>query len=217
MRHTPCGCCPPAAPSGTVHFCDCTAVLFFTATPQLSLRGHTFFCLARKKYAKKRRRGREIALTRGKTSRYILRVIITLSVVRTPLRATVKSGSLSARYSVRVVMLAPVEYLTYEIRNISNLIRRIRRPPLQVCTNRQECPVSSGCGSPCACGTDQVSPLRGDEKHRPFGRRFHFQSSSMSSYSLLPKPIFAAVSMVCTPWRLSTRSIKCALPGSSEA
>ena len=31
------------------------------ARPQLSLRGHTFFCLARKKYAKKRRRTRNSA------------------------------------------------------------------------------------------------------------------------------------------------------------
>ena len=33
----------------------------FAETPQLSLRGHTFFCLARKKYAKKRRRTRNSA------------------------------------------------------------------------------------------------------------------------------------------------------------
>ena len=78
--------------------------------PQLSLRGHTFFCLARKKYAKKRRRGREIALTRRKTGRYILRVVVAPSVVRTPLRATVKSGFLSARGMMRIVPCAPVEY-----------------------------------------------------------------------------------------------------------
>ena len=38
----------------------------------------------------------------------------------TPLRATVKSGFLSARYALRVVTCAPVEYLTYEIRNVSD-------------------------------------------------------------------------------------------------
>ena len=32
--------------------------------------------------------------------------------------------------------------------------------------------------------------------------------SSMSSYSRLPKPSWAAASTVCTPWRDSMRSIK---------
>ena len=42
------------------------------------------FCLARKKYAKKRRWRREIALTRRKTIRSVVRISVTLSVVRTP-------------------------------------------------------------------------------------------------------------------------------------
>ena len=51
----------------------------------------------------------------------------------TPLRATVGSGFLSARYSIRIVTCAPVEYLTYGIRNIFNLIRRIRRRGGRLC------------------------------------------------------------------------------------
>ena len=41
------------------------------------------------------------------------------------LRATVESGSCIARQTTQVVMLAPVEYLTYEIRNISDLMRLV--------------------------------------------------------------------------------------------
>ena len=40
----------------------------------------------------------------------------------TPLRATVKLGFLSARYAVRIVTCAPVEYLTYEIRDASDFM-----------------------------------------------------------------------------------------------
>ena len=65
-------------------FPDSPEVPFFAVTPQLSLRGHTFFCLARKKYAKKSRWTRSIALTRGKTSRYILPVVVTLQVKERP-------------------------------------------------------------------------------------------------------------------------------------
>ena len=42
------------------------------------------------------------------------------------------------------------------------------------------------------------------------------QSTFTSVYSRLPKPSAAAASMVWTPFRLSTRSRKCALPGSSQ-
>ena len=41
------------------------------------------------------------------------------------LRATVESGFLSARYVLCVVTCAPVEYLTYEIRNVSDLMRLV--------------------------------------------------------------------------------------------
>ena len=40
----------------------------------------------------------------------------------TPLRATVESGFRIARYSVRVVTLAPVEYLTYGSRGASDIL-----------------------------------------------------------------------------------------------
>ena len=117
MRHTPCGCCPPAAhgvreapyPEDAGDILRLHRSAAFIARPQLSLRGHSssqasypaprrkrqvssiallvlskqqtlrwfavwfHFCLARKKYAKKRRWTRSIALTRRKTSRYILR------------------------------------------------------------------------------------------------------------------------------------------------
>ena len=47
--------------------------------------------------------------------------------IRSPnaLRATVKSGFLTARYTVRVVSFAPVEYLTYEIRGVSDIMRLV--------------------------------------------------------------------------------------------
>ena len=90
--------------------------VIYAVTPQLSLRGHTFFCLARKKYAKKRRRTRNSAYARKGVS---FRCAFFRSSFRSPnaLRATVESGFLSARYSICVVMFVPVEYLTYEIRN----------------------------------------------------------------------------------------------------
>ena len=43
--------------------------------------------------------------------------------VRNALRAVVQSGFLSARYAVCVVLFAPVEYLTYEIRTTLVLLR----------------------------------------------------------------------------------------------
>src|SRR5699024_6102901 len=47
--------------------------------------------------------------------------------------------------------------------------------------------------------------------------RFSPLHSSMSSYSRVPQPSAAAASMVWMPLRLFTRSMKCSLPGSSEA
>ena len=40
----------------------------------------------------------------------------------TPLRATVESGFLSARKAMRIVPLAPVEYLTYGSRGASDIL-----------------------------------------------------------------------------------------------
>ena len=47
--------------AGAELFSGFTGSTVIAVTPQLSLRGHTFFCLARKKYAKKRRRTRNSA------------------------------------------------------------------------------------------------------------------------------------------------------------
>ena len=105
MRHTPCGRCPFDRAAGA----------------ELSPTAY-FFLSCQKKVCKKEAQDAKIALTRRKTSRYILRFF--RSTFRSPnaLRATVKSGFCIARYSVRVVTLAPVEYLTYEIRDISDFV-----------------------------------------------------------------------------------------------
>ena len=91
------------------------------ARPQLSLRGHTFFCLARKKYAKKRRRTRNSA---GAQKGVSFRCACCRFSFRRPnaLRATVELGFRIARQTTQVVMLAPVEYLTYGSRGVSDLV-----------------------------------------------------------------------------------------------
>ena len=81
-----------------------------------SLRGHTFFWLVRKKYAKKRRWGREIALTRLKKHFASACHSPIARPVRNALRAAVQSGFPSARYTKQIALFAPVEYLTYESR-----------------------------------------------------------------------------------------------------
>ena len=91
----------------------------FAVTPQLCLRRPHLFSRKRKDGGEKSAWGREIALTREKACRSVVRFFVPLSVVRTPLRATVESGFLSARQILRVVTLAPVEYLTYGNRNAS--------------------------------------------------------------------------------------------------
>ena len=72
-----------------------------------------------KRYGRKDRWKREIALTRLKSLSF--RSAFSRYPVRRPnaLRAAVQSGFPSARYAVRVVLFAPVEYLTYEIRKMS--------------------------------------------------------------------------------------------------
>ena len=68
--------------------------------------------------------GNEIALTRRKPNRYHFTYYRYTSGQGTPLRATVESGFRIARYIMQIVRLAPVEYLTYEIRRASDLMRR---------------------------------------------------------------------------------------------
>ena len=119
MRHTPCGCCPPAAPQARNSFldspevpflqrrCNCafgdsssqapypsprrkrqvSSIALLVLSKQQTLRWFAVwfrFCLARKKYAKKRRWTRSIALTRRKTSHSVLRIFVTLQVKERP-------------------------------------------------------------------------------------------------------------------------------------
>ena len=58
------------------------------------------FCLARKKYAKKRRWTRSIALTRRKTSHSVLRIFVTLQVKERP------SGGRQIGFPERTIRLA---------------------------------------------------------------------------------------------------------------
>ena len=78
------------------------------------------FCLARKKYAKKRRWTRNSAYAQKGVSLHSTFFRYTFCSPNA-LRATVESGFCIARYSVRVVTLAPVEYLTYGSRGVSDL------------------------------------------------------------------------------------------------
>ena len=66
MRHTPCGCCPPAAPQARDAF------------------GDHIFSLLREKIWKKRTLENEIALTRGKTIRSVVRIVVTPPVKERP-------------------------------------------------------------------------------------------------------------------------------------
>ena len=80
-----------------------------------------FFLSCQKKVCKKEALDAKIALTREKQ---IVRFYV-LSLhfrSRNALRATVESGFRIARQIMRDAMLAPVEYLTYEIRDVSDLV-----------------------------------------------------------------------------------------------
>ena len=127
----------------------------------------------REKIWKKRTLENEIALTREKAFCSVLRVIVTLFVVRTPLRATVESGFLSARYTVQVVRLTPVEYLTYEIREIPDIKSFVgvdaHIGPLRLTFSRGDvgaddfaqpsgAPERYGCGTPLAGAVRPTAP-----------------------------------------------------------
>ena len=83
MRHTPCGCCPPTRAKGA------ELPFVFTAVP-LSLRDRNcrsagiLFSVLPEKSMQKRGARREITLTRRKTSRSVLRVIVTPAVKERP-------------------------------------------------------------------------------------------------------------------------------------
>ena len=89
-----------------------------------SLRWPYLFCLGRKDMEEKTA-GDEIALTRRKN--LSLRCACCRYAVRSPnaLRAAVLLGFPNARYTVRVDSFAPVEYLTYGIRSVSNIKRLV--------------------------------------------------------------------------------------------
>ena len=103
------------APEARNSFPDSPEVPFFAVTPQLSLRGHTFFCLARKKYAKKRRWMRSIALTRRKANRSVVRFF----------RYTVRSpNALRAAHLISYTEISHCgKYLTYGSRAMFVLLR----------------------------------------------------------------------------------------------
>ena len=78
-----------------------------------------------KRYGRKDRWRREIALTRLKSLSF--RSAFSCYPVRRPnaLRAAVQSGFPSARYTKQIALFAPVEYLTYGIRSVSDIKRLI--------------------------------------------------------------------------------------------
>ena len=83
MRHTPCGCCPPTRAKGA------ELPFVFTTVPHL-LRDRNcrsagiLFSVLPEKSMQKRGAGREIALTREKACRSVVRVIVTLQVKERP-------------------------------------------------------------------------------------------------------------------------------------
>ena len=84
-----------------------------------------FFLACQKKVCKKETLGYEIALSRLKRHFDSAYHSPMARPVRNALRAAVESGFPSARYAVCVVLFAPVEYLTYEIRAMFVLLRAV--------------------------------------------------------------------------------------------
>ena len=78
-----------------------------------------------KRYGRKDRWRREIALTRLKSLSF--RSAFSRYPVRRPnaLRAAAQLGFPSAQYAIQIVLFAPVEYLTYGIRSVSNIKRLV--------------------------------------------------------------------------------------------
>ena len=97
-------------------------ILFCTSRCGIASRTY-FFLACQKKVCKNETPGPRIALTRRKNLSF--RSAFCRYTSRSPnaLRAAVQSGFPSARYTVRVALFAPVEYLTYGSRGISNTKR----------------------------------------------------------------------------------------------
>ena len=91
----------------------CLRRLIFLHQPVRNASGGILFLACQKKVCKKETLGYEIALSRLK--RHFVSVCHSPMArpARNALRAAVQSGFPSARYTVRVVLFAPVEYLTY--------------------------------------------------------------------------------------------------------
>ena len=79
------------------------------------------FLSCQKRMGRKEALENEIALTRLKRHFVSAYHSPMARPVRNALRAAVQSGFLNARYTVRVVLFAPVEYLTYGSRKASSL------------------------------------------------------------------------------------------------
>ena len=85
------------------------------------------FLSCQKKVCKKEALENEITLTREKACRSVVRVIVSLSVVRTPFGRPSNRVSASHDTPCRIAMLVPVEYLTYGSRKRRRVFRLPRR------------------------------------------------------------------------------------------
>ena len=83
MRHTPCGCCPPDRAEVAEHFSYAPMCHCHCATATVAPRAY-FFLSCQKKVCKKEALDAEIALTREKACRSVVRITVPLSVDRTP-------------------------------------------------------------------------------------------------------------------------------------
>ena len=145
---------------GEGRLCDCTAVPLYALTSQLCLRRHTFFCLARKKYAKKRRRTRNSAYARkgvsldftcyrytggqgtpfGRRPHKLHIPRFHASVKARPFRCS--SFPKHKRFAglcfgfLRVPAFVPVEYLTYGSRKRCRVFRLPRRAAVYASLSR---------------------------------------------------------------------------------
>ena len=137
MRHTSCGCCPPDCAEGAELLSGCTGSAVFYSESVTVPSATISFPSCGKRYGRKGRWTRNSADARKNDS---FRCAYFRYTFRSPnaLRATEESGFRIARYNVRVAPFAPVEYLTYEIRNIYNLLQRRGGRPGAVCVLRAQ-------------------------------------------------------------------------------
>ena len=84
MRHTPCGCCPPDRAKGAELFFDFTGSAIFYSDAVTVPSATISFPSCGKRYGRKGRWTRSIALTREKAFCYVVRVIVTPAVKERP-------------------------------------------------------------------------------------------------------------------------------------